>query len=116
THLAPQPYPRPRSTRMPRGCRWRPPPLPASWTGRPPQEKRRIQPTLSCTPPVNPRGTHPPGGRAASPKTLTILRDRDRHSGGALKSRWMGTVTVAATYGAGGSVIAPAVANRLGLP
>jgi cytidylate kinase len=28
----------------------------------------------------------------------------------------MGTVTVAATYGAGGSVIAPAVAKRLGLP
>src|SRR2546421_2098706 len=27
----------------------------------------------------------------------------------------MGTVTVAATYGAGGSVIAPAVADRLGL-
>ncbi len=30
--------------------------------------------------------------------------------------RWMGTVTVAATYGAGGSVIAPAVARRLELP
>ncbi len=28
----------------------------------------------------------------------------------------VGTVTVAATYGAGGSVIAPAVAERLGLP
>jgi len=28
----------------------------------------------------------------------------------------MGTVTIAATYGAGGSVIAPAVAERLGLP
>ena len=28
----------------------------------------------------------------------------------------MGTVTVAATYGAGGSVIAPAVARRLELP
>lgn len=28
----------------------------------------------------------------------------------------MGTVTIAATYGAGGSVIAPAVAARLGLP
>ena len=28
----------------------------------------------------------------------------------------MGTVTIAATYGAGGSVIAPAVARRLGLP
>jgi Cytidylate kinase-like family len=28
----------------------------------------------------------------------------------------MGTVTIAATYGAGGSVIAPAVAGRLGLP
>src|ERR1700736_4332425 len=28
----------------------------------------------------------------------------------------MPTVTVAATYGAGGSVIAPAVAKRLGLP
>lgn len=28
----------------------------------------------------------------------------------------MGTVTIAATYGAGGSVIAPAVAKRLGLP
>jgi cytidylate kinase len=28
----------------------------------------------------------------------------------------MGTVTVAATYGAGGSLIAPAVAERLGLP
>ena len=28
----------------------------------------------------------------------------------------MATVTVAATYGAGGSVIAPAVAKRLGLP
>lgn len=28
----------------------------------------------------------------------------------------MGTVTIAATYGAGGSVIAPAVANRLSLP
>jgi cytidylate kinase len=28
----------------------------------------------------------------------------------------MGTITVAATYGAGGSVIAPAVAKRLGLP
>ena len=32
------------------------------------------------------------------------------------KVRRMGTVTVAATYGAGGSVIAPAVARRLGLP
>lgn len=30
--------------------------------------------------------------------------------------RQMGTVTIAATYGAGGSVIAPAVARRLGLP
>src|SRR5215470_13742115 len=28
----------------------------------------------------------------------------------------MGTVTIAATYGAGGSVIAPKVAERLGLP
>lgn len=28
----------------------------------------------------------------------------------------MGTVTIAATYGAGGSVVAPAVAQRLGLP
>jgi cytidylate kinase len=28
----------------------------------------------------------------------------------------MGTVTIAATYGAGGSVVAPAVAKRLGLP
>jgi cytidylate kinase len=28
----------------------------------------------------------------------------------------MGTVTIAATYGAGGSVVAPAVAERLGLP
>jgi hypothetical protein len=28
----------------------------------------------------------------------------------------MGTVTIAATYGAGGSVIGPAVADRLGLP
>ena len=28
----------------------------------------------------------------------------------------MGTVTIAATYGAGGSIIAPAVAERLGLP
>src|SRR5690348_9938533 len=28
----------------------------------------------------------------------------------------MGTVTIAATYGAGGSVIGPAVAERLGLP
>src|SRR5215467_14380640 len=28
----------------------------------------------------------------------------------------MGTVTIAATYGAGGSLIAPAVARRLGLP
>ena len=28
----------------------------------------------------------------------------------------MGTVTIAATYGAGGSVVAPAVADRLGLP
>jgi len=32
------------------------------------------------------------------------------------KVRRMGTVTVAATYGAGGSVIAPAVASRLHLP
>jgi hypothetical protein len=28
----------------------------------------------------------------------------------------MGTVTIAATYGSGGSVIGPAVAERLGLP
>src|ERR1041385_2601476 len=28
----------------------------------------------------------------------------------------MGTVTIAATYGAGGSVVAPAVAERLGVP
>jgi Cytidylate kinase-like family len=28
----------------------------------------------------------------------------------------MGTITIAATYGAGGSVIGPAVAKRLGLP
>src|SRR5262245_52111308 len=28
----------------------------------------------------------------------------------------MATVTIAATYGAGGSVVAPAVAERLGLP
>jgi hypothetical protein len=28
----------------------------------------------------------------------------------------MGTVTIAATYGSGGSAIGPAVAERLGLP
>jgi Cytidylate kinase-like family len=33
-----------------------------------------------------------------------------------VKVGWMGTVTVAATYGAGGSVIAPEVARRLDLP
>jgi cytidylate kinase len=33
-----------------------------------------------------------------------------------LKSISMGTVTIAATYGAGGSIIAPAVAKRLDLP
>lgn len=32
-----------------------------------------------------------------------------------VKVGWMGTVTIAATYGAGGSVIAPEVAKRLGL-
>ena len=32
------------------------------------------------------------------------------------KVRSVGTVTIAATYGAGGSLIAPAVAQRLGLP
>lgn len=32
------------------------------------------------------------------------------------EERWLGTVTISASYGAGGSVVAPAVARRLGLP
>jgi hypothetical protein len=43
----------------------------------------------------------------SSPTTHLTLR---------AKVRRMGTVTIAATYGAGGSVIAPAVAKRLELP
>ena len=39
----------------------------------------------------------------------------NRESADALHSDAMGTVTIAATYGAGGSIIGPAVAKRLGL-
>jgi cytidylate kinase len=47
------------------------------------------------------------------PPTLAARPGRRRMT---VEEQWVGTVTISASYGAGGSVIAPAVARRLGLP
>jgi cytidylate kinase len=50
------------------------------------------------------------------PRCTESERGRNRRPAADVKVRWMGTVTIAATYGSGGSIIAPAVAKRLDLP